>query len=215
MNNIHASLILAITQEDTYFLIGTALLVFILLVLYFIMAWRHHKHDVCLSPYSEKPLRRASDINWMAKEKVLRYMYDRIDYANRIFDFKNAALCRETGRIFPNCINWWGTIHVDWKFLNKHFPGNYISWGSLNRDQQEAIKVQHASIDEYQTHYSSRNPAPKNVEKEYALMKPGPLYADPETGILIGWKCVPDTDLEVLIVQRPIERYLPGLHKKY
>lgn len=203
------------TQEDILFYGGAALFIFALLVIYFLLSWKQNKTDVCLSPYSKKPLRRASDIHWEAKEKVLRFLYERNDFANRIIDFNRAALCRETGRIFPNCINWWGTIFVDWSFINKHFPGNYVSWGSLTVDQQEFIRVKHPFLEGYQTHYSSQNPSPKRVEQEYAVMKPGPLYVDLETGILIGWKCVPDTDLEVLIVQRPVERYLPGIHKKY
>ena len=34
-------------------------------------------------------------------------------------------------------------------------------------------------------------------------------------GDLLGWKCVPDTELEVLILQLPKPKYIPGLGKKY
>jgi hypothetical protein len=206
---------LALTEEDILFLGVAAFVVFLLLLYYFYLGIKHSATEICLSPYSGHPLRKASDIPWMTKERVLRYLYESEDYANRIFDFERAALCRETGRIFPNCIDWRGKIMVNWTFLNKRFPGNYVSWGSLNSDQQQFIRDKHASLEHYQIHYSSQNPSPKRVEKEYALMKPGPLYVDLETGILIGWKCVPDTDLEVLVVQRPVEQYLPGIHKKY
>jgi hypothetical protein len=206
---------LAVTNEDIFFFGGAAFVIFLLLVVYFVISWNQNKTEVTLSPYSDKPLRQASDIHWEAKEKVLRFLYERNDFANRIFDFNRSALCRDTGRIFPNCMNWWGAINIDWTFLKKQFPGDYVSWGSLSEDQQEFIRLKHPSLEGYQTHYSSQNPSPKRVEKEYALMKPGPLYVDLETGILMGWKSVPDTDLEVLIVQRPVERYLPGIHKKY
>ena len=35
------------------------------------------------------------------------------------------------------------------------------------------------------------------------MTRPGPLYVDIETKVLLGWKVVPGTDLEVLIVQKP------------
>lgn len=206
---------LNLTEEDLLFLGVAVVGIFLLLLYYFFMGLKHNSTDICLSPYTGYPLRKASDIHWETKEKVLRFLYQKKDFANRIFDFERAALCRETGRIFPDCINWWGKINLDWTFINKRFPGNYVSWGSLNRDQQDFIRDKHLSLEGYQTHYSSQNPSPKRVEREYALMKPGPLYVDLETGILIGWKCVPDTDLEVLTVQRPSELYLPGIHKKY
>ena len=205
---------LAVTLEEMLFLGVSALIVFLLLAFYFWYSWRENDSDI-LSLYSKKPLRRGSDVYWVEKEKVLKYLYKKHDYANRIFDFKKAVLCRETGRIFPDCVTWWGAIKLDWTFLNKRYPENFVSWGSLSKDQQDSIRDKHPSIDGYQTYYSSQNPSPQRVEMDYAMMKPGPLYADPETGILIGWKCVPDTDLEVLIVQRPVERYLPGIHKKY
>lgn len=206
---------LNLTEEDLIFLGVAVVVVFLLLLYYFFMGLKHNSTEICLSPYTGYPLRKASDIHWETKEKVLRFLYRKKDFANRIFDFERAAMCRETGRIFPDCINWWGKINLDWTFINKRFPGNYVSWGSLNRDQQDFIRDKHLSLEGYQTHYSSQNPSPKKVEREYALMKPGPLYVDLETGILIGWKCVPDTDLEVLTVQRPSEQYLPGIHKKY
>jgi hypothetical protein len=205
----------ALTEEDILFLGVAAFVVFLFLLYWFIVAIMHGATEVCPSPYTGHPLRKAVDIPWMTKEKVLRYLYERVDYANRMIDFDRAAFCRETGRIFTNCVDWRGKIKVDWTFLKKHFPGNYVSWGSLNRDQQEYIRDKHRSLEGYQIHYSSQNSSPKRVEEEYALMKPGPLYVDLETGILIGWKCVPDTELEILIVQRPVEQYLPGIHKKY
>ena len=65
------------------------------------------------------------------------------EYDNSIFDFGKAAFCRETGRIFPNVVTWYGTIKVDWTFLNKRYPGNYVSWGSLSEYQQEMIRSAH------------------------------------------------------------------------
>lgn len=171
-------------------------------------AWRLGESRTALSPYSQMPLRRGSDLSYYNMERVLRYLYGLQDYRNRIFQFRYAAVCRETGRIFPNSINWLDVIHVDWNFLQKRYPGKYVSWGSLTPQQQDAVKEIHGSLEGFQTEFSSIEPQPKLVEPKYALMKPGPLYVDVDSYVLLGWKVVPGTELEVLIVQRPRRRHL-------
>lgn len=120
-----------------------------------------------------------------------------------MFDLRRAAYCRETGRIFPNVLTWYNTLNVDWNFLNKRYPGNWVSWGSLSDKQQEYALKAHHQLEGYQMERSSRQPQPRLVEPEYAFSKPGPLYIDLDTNIFLGWKCVPDTDYEVLIVTKP------------
>jgi hypothetical protein len=56
----------------------------------------------------------------------------------------------------------------------------------------------------YQTQHSSTQPDPKDINEYHAMLKPGPLYVDRVTKILMGWKEVPGTQFEVLIVQKPI-----------
>ena len=156
-----------------------------------------------VSPYTKFPLRRASDISYENKERVLRYLYNLHQFDNQMFDFEKAALCRETGRIFPDAVNWFGVIQVDWNFINKRHAGNYVSWGSLSDVQREIVRSCHHSLDGFQTEFSSPEPAPRRISEFYVLRVPGPLYVDLDTKILIGWKTVPMTDLEVLIVQKP------------
>jgi hypothetical protein len=180
------------------------LLVFFGLIIWFIANIIINRRVTSPSPYTNLPLRRGSEIPYMVAEKVLRFMYDMYQYDNRIFDVRKAALCRETGRLFPHALTWYGTIDVDWTFLQKRYPGNYVSWGSLSPEQQEIIKSMHDPLDGYQTEYSCPKPQPRAVERKYAFYKPGPLYVDLDTKVLLGWKCVPDTDLEVLIVQKPV-----------
>jgi len=174
-----------------------------------------NRSTTCPCPYTGRALRKGSDIHWMTIEKVLRYLYNMHDYHNRMFDVTRAAHCRDTGRLFPDALTWHGSMKVDWGFLQKRYPGNFVSWGSLTEEQQIAIIDRHKSLEGFQTEISSRNPSPRKIEKEYVYTKPGPLYVDIDTGILLGWKCVPDTELEVLILQKPEEKYLPGIHKKY
>lgn len=186
-------------------LFGIFILVTILLLfaLFLYGLWLDRRPN-SLSPYSRLPMRRASELSYYTSEKVLRYMYDIHEYDNRIFDLQNAALCRETGRIFPNAMTWYGKVRLDWTFLQKRFPGKYVSWGSLSQAQQNSILNAHDSVEGFQVEFSSPNPQPSAIEAKYALASPGPLYVDIDTKVLLGWKEVPGTEVEVLIVQKPV-----------
>lgn len=177
--------------------------VFFLLVFAFWLTYRYNQRQSCLSPYSGMPLRRGADLSYFSVERVLRYLYELQDSSNLMFDLRYSAVCRETGRIFPDSITWMDTISVDWNFLQKRRPGQYVSWGSLTADQQAYIKQIHGSLEGFQTDFSSPDPLPRAIEPQYALAKPGPLYVDIDNYVLLGWKIVPDTDLEVLIIQWP------------
>jgi hypothetical protein len=179
---------------------------FFLLVTLFWVGWRFTQRSHSVSPYTGTPLRRTSEISYYSAEKILKYLYDLHQYDNRIFKLSRAAFCRETGRIFQDCINWFDVILVDWNFLQSKHRGNYVSWGSLSKESQDAIREVHASLDGFQTEESSGTPSPRMIEPEFAFTKPGPLYVDPETKILLGWKMVPGTEFEVLIVQKPVKR---------
>lgn len=165
--------------------------------------WLTRRKD-SISPYSRLPLRRASELSYDSMERVLRFLYNMHQYDNRIITFKNAAFCRETGRIFPNAITWYNKIEVDWTFLQKRHPGRYVSWGSLTEEQQEIVKSYHDTLEGFQTEFSSPIPQPSIIDAKYAFAQPGPLYVDVDTNVLLGWKVVPETDLEVLIVQNPV-----------
>lgn len=193
----------AVSSSDIAFFSVTILIVFLLLFATFCFGWWMSTRTGSVSPYSGLPLRRGSDLSYDAMEKVLRFLYKMHQYDNRMFDLNKAAVCRETGRVFPNSISWYDIIRVDWNFLKKRYPGNWVSWGSLTREQQEYIRDAHNTMDGFQTIFSSTNPAPRAIEPRYALEKPGPLYVDIDTRILMGWKCVPDSELEVLIIQKP------------
>lgn len=181
------------------------ILVFLLLFAVFIFTVWLSKRKDSVSPYSKMPMRRGTELSYGSKEKVLRYLYNMHQYDNRIFEFRKAAVCRETGRIFQNAVTWYGVIKVDWSFLQKRYPGRYVSWGSLSSDQQEIVRAAHDSLEDFQTEFSSPNPLPKAIEAKYAFSKPGPLYVDIETNVLLGWQSVPETELEVLIVQKPLQ----------
>lgn len=197
------TLIAAYTYEDVAFFSFAILFVFVLLMATFLFGWWVSKRQVTLSPYSKRPLRKGSDLPYYGIESVLRYLYRLHEYDNRMFHLNRAAYCRETGRIFPNALTWYNTLNVDWNFLQRSYPGNWVSWGSLSDKQQEFVLKSHHQLEGYQMERSSRQPQPRLVEPEYAFSKPGPLYVDLDTSILLGWKCIPNTDYEVLIVTKP------------
>lgn len=176
---------------------------FFLLFGAFWFSWWLRNRPASLSPYTGTPLRLASQLSYYSIERTLRFLYEMQDYENRIFDLRQATFCRETGRIFPNSITWYNAISVDWDFLQKRYPGKYVSWGSLTKDQQQDIRELHESLEGFQTEESSTSATPRAVEPYFALLKPGPLYVDVETHVVLGWKCVPQTNMEVLIVQKP------------
>lgn len=181
------------------------LLSFFLLIGLFWFAWRITQRFHSVSPYSGVPLRRATEIPYYSAEKIMKFLYNLRQYDNRIFKLSRAAFCRETGRIFQECVTWYDVIVIDWTFLQKRYPGNYVSWGSLSKELQEAISHSHATLAGFQTDESSPTPSPRMIESDYAFTRPGPLYVDPETKVLLGWKQVPGTEFEVLIVQLPIK----------
>lgn len=194
-------------SSSTIILFSFAILTaFLLLFAAFWLSWRYSFRETARSPYSGMPLRRGSDLSYYSVERVLRYLYELEDYNNRMFDLNTAAVCRETGRIFQDSITWFDTISVDWNFLQKRRPGQYVSWGSLTEDQKEFVKGIHESLDDFQLEASSKNPLPRAIEPKFALARPGPLYVDIDTYVLLGWKIVPGTDFEVLIVQHPTKK---------
>lgn len=189
-------------------------LVLAALVVYFFYSFISYSRRGDVSPYSGVPLRPGREMTFATQDRVNRYLSELHDFDNRPIDFTKSSFCRETGRIFPNSIMWHGAIKLDWSFIRKRYPGNFVSWGSLGIEKRKEIEAVHNDLSEYQREVSSRNPSPRLVEESIALTKPGPLYVDPDTKVLMGWKQVPETDLEVLIVQKPISIKLLNIHQK-
>ena len=169
----------------------------------FIVSVRLNKHRAGKSPYTGKPLRRAIDLPFESKRQILRFLYEHQDYDNRVIALSQAVICRETGRVFQNCITWLDTVKLDWSFIQRRYPGHYVSWGSLNQVQQAIVQDAHHAIKGFQTERSCPKSSPKAVTPEFVFLKPGPLYVDLQTKVLIGWQQVPNTEFEVLIVQHP------------
>lgn len=179
---------------------------FALLILSYIL-YKIQSETKVLCPYTKKPMRRGEDIPIHQVTEVMRFLfYDHYSFDNKIFKMKNSLVCRDTGKIFQDVFDFLGRPKLDWTFLYKRYPGVYVSWGSLTLDQQRDIRESHYTLEGFQTEKSSSKPLPQDIEEYFAYLKPGPLYVDITTKTLLGWKCVPNTMFEVLIVQHPIEK---------
>ena len=186
-------------------LIAMSLLaIFAVMVFFLWLGWIYSKKiPVVLSPYTKTPVRRFDTFSYISLAKVENYLSELSQYDNRVFNIHRAVVCRETGRIFQDVITWYGKIKLDWSFLQKRHPGQYVSWGSLSEDLKADFLKVHEDVEGFQTEFSSPSPLPRDIEPEYVYMKPGPLYANLETKELLGWKCIPNSELEVLIVRKP------------
>lgn len=165
--------------------------------------WYISKTRGALCPYTKQPMLLGTDFAPSVRKYVESFLSNHPQPENTPFDFAKAALSEKTGRIFPNCVTKGEIIRLKWDFLQKRYPGNYVSWGSLTQTEQAMVRMCHESFAGFQSEVSSPKPMPQEIDRYYAHVKPGPLYVDKATKILLGWKVVPGTQFEVLIVQKP------------
>lgn len=189
-------------EVNTFFFL---FIIFTAMVLLMWISWllTSKKPHRALSVYTKNPVRPVTDLPYQTLAKVEAFFEKTEGYENQMFHLFKAVYCRDTGRIFPDAISWLGRVKLNWGFLSKKYHGYYVSWGSLQEDQQREIKEAHLTLEGFQTKKSCPNPNPKDILPEYIYSKPGPLYVDLSTKVLVGWKSVPNSDLEVLIVQKP------------
>lgn len=195
--------ILKLGETAIFLFVGSILLCLLMMIGLLWLGWWVTRVQGSVSPYSGKPMKRGEDLSKSTVAEIERFLrrLDPID--NPIFDTSYAAICRETGRVFPDSVNRFGVISLNWNFLNNRYPGKWISWGSLDPVRQADIRSCHDNMEGFQLETNSTQPMPKNVDSYHAMAKPGPLYVDITTKTLMGWQCVPGTTLELLIVQRP------------
>jgi hypothetical protein len=179
------------------------LLVFAIMVALLWVGWWVTNRRGSRCPYTKALMRPGEDLAFSAATRVQHFLSSMDDPANPAFELRYAAISQDTFRIYSDCVNIFGVVKLDWGFLKKHHPGHWVSWGSLSEEQQKTIKARHRTLEGFQTESSSLNPRPRDVELYFAALKPGPLYVDVSTATLLGWKIVPSTDLEVLVVQKP------------
>ena len=166
-------------------------------------SWKKEKIRGNTCPYCKEPMCLGIDVARSMTNMVDVFMEDQPQPENPKIDFALAAYCPVTGRIFPNCIGPNEQVMLAWDFLNKRHKGAYVSWGALSEEERGILKLLHGSLEGFQTEQSSNQHRPEDVEEEFSSLAPGPLYVDRKERVVIGWKKVPGTHFEVLVVQRP------------
>ncbi len=165
--------------------------------------WWVSQRRGCVSPYTKQPMMYGVDLPVVFARQVEEFLKSLPQPENAPFDCTKAAICRQTHRIFPDCVKPGEIIALNWGFLQKRYHGNWVSWGAVRKDIQEHIKLHHHSLDGFQLEVSSPRPKPEAVDAFYANTHPGPLYVDVLTKIFLGWQRVPGTPFEVLVVKKP------------
>jgi hypothetical protein len=174
--------------------------IFTLVLIMGFVVWIGRKNN---SPYTGTPLRHGDNLSYSAVGAHYRFMKRMAHPDNPPVEMRRAAVCMKTGRVFPNALDYFGSLRVNWDFLVKRHPGNWVSWGSLTAEQKTAVERVHISLEGFQTERSSTKAKPEEIEPEFSHLKPGPLYVDLKTFKVMGWKQVPKSELEALIVQNP------------
>lgn len=178
----------------------------ILFILFLLLrfSWKREIQRGDLCPYTKQPMRLGMDVARSLAAHVNAFLIEQpTEGDNRAIEFDRAAYCPETGRIFPDCVTVSEQVVLSWDFIAKRSKGTFVSWGSLSEEERGVARLLHESLDGFQTEASSLRPRPQDVEEDFALLSPGPLYIDRQTRIVVGWKKVPGTYFEVLVVQRP------------
>ncbi|SCA58719.1 Uncharacterized protein AB751O23_AL_00190 [Chlamydiales bacterium SCGC AB-751-O23] len=174
-----------------------------LIFLFSLTGWWIFNGRIGKSPYLGGILLNGYEISFPAIEKMHQFFLKYHNADNPIFDLNKATVCKTTGRIFPDTLGFSGAKTTAWSFINKAHSGNYVSWGSLtNTEKNKFLNLLPDSIKDFQIEQSSEESNPEKASEFHQALKPGPLYVDLEQGVLVGWKCVPETVLEVLIVQQ-------------
>jgi hypothetical protein len=115
-------------------------------------------------------------------QRVHDFMLSKPQPENTPFKPKDAAVCRETGRVFPNARDGFGVIRVKSSYPNRRWKGSWVLWKELSRAERSRVEGKHGDLSAYESEG---------------------LYADPFDALIMGWQKVPGTELQVLIVEKP------------
>lgn len=165
-----------------------------LICLFFAIGWYFTNRPGTVSPYSKRPMAPGSAISFRSIEKIEEFFDEIQSPENHTFDLERAAVCRQTGRIFPNALTKFDVVTLNRDFLSSVCPGNYIDFETLGPRERAIILAKHQDLEGFQI----------GDQRTKLYGEPIPsLYVDIATNTLIGWKNVPGTELQVLVVQKP------------
>ena len=149
--------------------------------------WRTHLKGR-KSPFSGKILARGEEIFYASAEKIHLFSSELSQPENAPIDLTKAVFCRETNRIFSSSINAFGEIDLTRNYLKKYYSSKLVSWFRLRESEKLKLASMHTSLEGFQ------------VGKG---LFPGPLFVDKKRSILVGWKRIPETEMEIIVIQKP------------
>jgi hypothetical protein len=189
-------------SSTLYFIFGT-LFSAAFVAAFFYIGWHFFNRPGTKSPYADIFLNDAATLTYDAVRHVHAFMTMLPQPENAFFDITKAAVCKTTGRLFPDSIGKRGVVTLKKSLIQQRYPGRYMLWETLTEQQKSLVIAAHDTMEGFQLQGSATSSRPYEIRRCYRRLKPGPLYVDRKTNILVGWKNVPETDLEVLVVQKP------------
>ncbi len=168
-----------------YFLF--ALMGLVAIALFFVIGWYFCIRSGSRSPFTGQPFCKGRDLPYPSACNVYTFLQEYESPLNPLFSLHTSAVCRDTGRIFPNSLNTFGVIKVSKNYLNQRMKASWVSWDKLDEEDKQRVQLAHTSLE------------------DFSLEEKSSLFLDPESLILIGWRSVPNTELAVLQVQQPNE----------
>ncbi len=157
-----------------------------LLLAVFGLGWYVTNRQGARSPFSGKPMIRGHDLTFEAVARLRTHLGKAPQPENPDFQWTHSVVCRETGRVFTDVVNRWGVARVSSNYLKRRYPGTYTPWTALQPSERQAVLARH----------------PQGIGA-YEL---DGLYVDLTTKTLLGWQRVPETGLQILIVNKPEPR---------
>lgn len=155
------------------------------------------------SPFSGLPLRKGGELSFFAEKKLHEFYMSLPRHFNQTPKLDKSTICTSTGRIFPNSISKFGATSNPKDIFLNYPKGDYILWQELSDPLKKTIIENHDSIKGFQINQLPKYTKEQPLNHKFAHIKPGPLFVDLKTKALLGWKEIPETNLETLVYQPP------------
>ncbi len=147
--------------------------------LFFWSGWWVTNREGSRSPITRGQLAPGDLITYDTVQKIQRFMLSQPQPENAPFEVAQAAICRDSGKIFTEARNAFDVLRVGNDFPRRRWPGHWVQWKHLHSNEQRRLASLHECVRD---------------------LKRDDLYGDPIKGSIMSWQRVPETEVEVLVV---------------
>ncbi len=134
------------------------------------------------SPFSGKAMRHGKEFSFEAVSKVLAFLEAENDKDNLPFDLEKAAICEETGRIFPDALNAFEVVKLKKPYTKHFYKAKMEALENLSEKEQMDLR--------------------ENCDNFSFFSKNSSIFVDREKGNILAWKKIPETALELMLVKK-------------